>query len=325
MADTLDVHWAGGGKTVAFTGRLEGLTVFDVLQYLGLLKKTGKLTITCIESSGVFRFRNGEVVSAASDSVRNAVGNILIKHAHLTEDALRIALELQHLSPQWKRLGVILMEQGFVTPGIICQAIREQIEQVLLEVMTWETGFFRFESTETAGDDVVSGIDPEHLVHGEPFQDVHQENTWREPLKEKEIEAELDRVFHWMNHAKERSHPRVPLRFTVEFTLGGTMHQGACLNLSQGGIFIATERPPAPGTVVLLDFAPPELARPVSTPARVAWVRDEGNNRDAVAGMGVQFLDPDPYMTGLIGSVVDRLRQQASPSPDSSPLLPPSR
>ena len=325
MADTLDVHRASGGKAVAFTGRLEGLTVFDILQYLGFLKKTGKLTITRLGSSGVFRFRSGEVVSAASDSVRNAVGNILIKHAHLSEDTLRIALELQHLSPQWKRLGVILVEQGFVTPEIIYQAIRDQIERVLLEVMTWETGFFRFESMETTEEDVISGIDPELLVHGELFQDVHQENTWREPLKEKEIEAELDRVFRWMNHVEGRSHPRAPLRFTVEFTLGGTMHQGACLNLSQGGMFIATERPPAPGTAVLLDFAPSELARPLSTPARVAWVRDEWNNRDGVAGMGVQFLDPDPSMTGLIGGVVARLRQQASPSPDSSPLLPPSR
>ncbi len=88
-------------------------------------------------------------------------------------------------------------------------------------------------------------------------------------------------------------------------------------------MFIATECPPATGTEVLLDFAPPILARPVSTPARVAWVRGERSKPDTVIGMGVQFLDPDPSMAGLIGSLVDRLYQQASP--DSSRLLPPSR
>ncbi len=202
---------------MAFTGRLEGLTVFDILQYLGLLKKSGKLTLTRLGSSGVFVFRDGEVVSAASDSVQNALGNILIKHGDLTEDALRIALELQHLSPQWKRLGTILVEQGLVTPGGLYQAIRSQIERVLIELMTWDAGFFRFENMETTGEDsLVAGIDPEHLVHSEIFHNIHKEDTWKEPLQEIEIETELDRVFQWMNRTNQRSHPRVPVRFTVE-------------------------------------------------------------------------------------------------------------
>ncbi|MFQ5802645.1 MAG: DUF4388 domain-containing protein [Candidatus Methylomirabilales bacterium] len=309
---------------MAFTGRLEGLTVFDIIQYLGLLKKSGKLTLTRLGSSGVFLFRSGEVVSAASDSVQNALGNILIKHEYLTEDALRIALELQHLSPQWKRLGTILVEQGFVTPGVLYEVIRNQIEQVLLELMNWDAGFFRFENMEITGEDsLVAGIDPEHLVHGELFQNVQKEEPWKEPLKEIEIETELARVFQWMNHTDQRSHPRVPVLFTVEVKQAETVHHGTCLNLSQGGMFIATEYLPATGTEVLLDFAPPVLARPVSTPARVAWVLGERNKKDTVTGMGVQFLDPEPSMAGLIGGVVDRLDQQASP--DSSQLLPPSR
>jgi hypothetical protein len=306
-----------GGKTLAFTGRLEGLTVFDILQYLGLLKKSGKLTLTRLGSSGVFLFRDGEVISAACDSVQNALGNILIKDEYLTEDALRIALELQHLSPQWKRLGTILVEQGFVAPGVLYQAIRNQTEQVLIELMTWDAGFFRFENMETTGEDsIVAGIDPEHLIHGELFQNVHKEDAWKEPLKQKEIEAELDRVFQWMNHTNQRSHPRVPVRFTVEVKQAETVHHGACLNL-------ATECPPATGTEILLDFAPPILVRPVSTPARVAWVRGGGRKTDTVTGMGVQFLNPEPYMVGVIGSVIDRLHQQAST--DSSRLFPPSR
>jgi uncharacterized protein (TIGR02266 family) len=309
---------------LAFTGRLEGLTVFDILQYLGLLKKSGKLTLTRLGSSGVFVFRNGEVVSAACDSVQNALGNILIKDEYLTEDALRIALELQHLSPQWKRLGTILVEQGFVTPEVLYQAVRNQIEQVLLELMIWDAGFFRFENMEITGEDSgVAGIDPEHLVHGEVFQNVRKEDAWKEPLKEKEIEAELDRVFQWMNYTNQRSHHRVPVRFTVEVKQAETVNHGACLNLSQGGMFIATECPPATGTEILLDFAPPILVRPVSTPARVAWVRGGGSKPDTITGMGVQFLDLEPYMAGVIGSVIDRLHQQASA--DSLRLLPPSR
>ena len=307
---------------MAFTGRLEGLTVFDVLQYLGLLKKSGKLTLTRVGSSGVLLFRNGEVISATSDAVQNALGNILIKHEYLTEEALEIALELQHLSPQWKRLGTILVEQGFVTPYVLSQAIRNQIEQVLLDVMTWNTGFFRFEDMETtSGEDHIVGLDP---VHGEPFKNIHGEDVWKEPLQEEEIETELDRVFHWMNHTTVRSHTRMPVRFTVEVTQSETISHGTCLNMSQGGMFIAIECPPSPGTEVLLEFAPPLLARPLATTARVAWIRRGESQSVGVAGMGVQFLDPEPSMAGLIGNVTDQLHQQIFPSPDSSELLPPS-
>ena len=308
---------------MAFTGRLEGLTVFDILQYLGLLKKSGKLTLTRVGSSGVLLFRNGEVISAASDGVQNALGNILIKHEYLTEDALEIALELQHLSPQWKRLGTILVEQGFVTPHVLSQAIRNQIEQVLLDVMTWNTGFFRFEEEmeTTSEEDHIVGLDP---VHGESGKNVLGEDVWKEPLQEEEIETELDRVFHWMNHTTVRSHTRTPVRFTVEVTQNETISHGTCLNLSQGGMFIEIECPPSPGTEVLLEFAPPLLARPIATTARVAWIRGGESQPVAVAGMGVQFLNPEPSMASLIGNVTTQLHPQIFPSPDSSQLFPPS-
>ncbi|MFQ5988963.1 MAG: PilZ domain-containing protein, partial [Candidatus Methylomirabilales bacterium] len=173
----------------------------------------------------------------------------------------------------------------------------------------------------TSEEDLIVGLDP---VHGEPLKNIHGEDVWKEPLREKEIETELDRVFHWMNHPTGRSHTRVPVRFTVEVAQNETIHHGTCLNLSQGGMFIAIECPPPPGAEVLLEFAPPLLACPMATTARVAWVRGGGSQSVAVAGMGVQFLDPEPSMAGLIGSVVDRLSQQISPSPDSAQVLPPS-
>ncbi|MFQ5657098.1 MAG: DUF4388 domain-containing protein [Candidatus Methylomirabilales bacterium] len=305
-----------------FTGRLEGLTVPDILQILGLLKKTGKLTLTRMGSSGVILFRNGEVILATSNSARNSLGNTLIKKEYLTEDALKTALEIQHTLPRWKRLGAILVEQGFVSPAVLDQAIQQHIEQVILEFMEWDTGFFRFEGLEIGNDDISMGIDPEDLVRGELFMKAHDEEAWEEPLKG--FEEELEAIFEKMNRTERQSHPRAPVRFTVEYSQAGRMSHGTCLNLSQGGMFIATDRPPAPETEIYLHFAPPTLYRPFSSPARVVWTCPGGENHRATTGMGVQFLGVNPTEAALIGTVVDHLRGQAS-SPDSPRSFPSSQ
>jgi hypothetical protein len=182
-------------KTLAFTGRLEGLAIPDILQILGLLKKTGKLTLTRLGSSGVILFRNGEVIFAASNSVRNLLGNALIKENSVTENALNAALEVQHLAPQWKRLGGILVEKGILARHVVSQAIQHQIEQVLLEFLTWETGFFRFESMEIVSEDDLMqvGKDLQYLLHEALFKRIYGEETWREVLQG--FEKELEEVF----------------------------------------------------------------------------------------------------------------------------------
>jgi hypothetical protein len=157
---------------VAFIGRLD-LTVPDILQILSLSKKTGKLRLSRLGNMGEIVFKNGKVVYAVSDSTRNTLGNILINQKHLNEKALMAALEVQHLSPDNKRLGAILVEKGVITPAVLQEAIRHQIEQVLSEFLTWESGFFRFDHVEIQTDDAImidandflakAGFSPEHL------------------------------------------------------------------------------------------------------------------------------------------------------------------
>ncbi len=86
-------------------------------------------------------------------------------------------------------------------------------------------------------------------------------------------------------------------------------------------MFIATERPAPPGAEVMLHFALHGLPYPLWVLARVAWTCEAGTEGAAVSGMGVQFLDPKSSEAALIGAVVDRLRGEPSPAPDSSPSL----
>ncbi len=131
-------------------------------------------------------------------------------------------------------------------------------------------------------------------------------------------------VRQWVSDAKRRVHPRVPVQFGVEYTHAGRASHGTWFNLSQGGMFIATERPPPWGTEVSLHFTPPGLTQPLSIRARVAWMCTE-EGASAVTGMGLQFVEPKQSDTAVIASIIDRLRSQASRPSDSSWGFPHSR
>ncbi len=77
--------------------------------------------------------------------------------------------------------------------------------------------------------------------------------------------------------------------------------------------------PPTPGVVTLLCFELHETSHMLLIPAQVVWVEIWPG---VITGIGVNFLALNPSEAVLIGTVVDRLLGEASPSPDSS--LPPS-
>ena len=132
-------------------------------------------------------------------------------------------------------------------------------------------------------------------------------------------------VRQWVSQPKPRVHERAPVRFGVDYTRSGTTGHGTCLNLSQGGMFIATEPPPPPGEEYLLHFTPPGLTHSLSIPARVAWTCIGESESGAITGMGVQFLEPKPSEAAVLDRIVDRLRTEASSLPDSLRFPPPPR
>ncbi len=130
---------------MSLVGRLEDLSLPDILQLIALSKRTGKLTLSRREGTGVIVCRGGKIIYAASDSVRDTLGNILVSQNLLSEAELLTALEAQHQSPDAKRLGGILVDMGYVDREKLEHAIREQFEKVIAELLAWKTGYFRFE------------------------------------------------------------------------------------------------------------------------------------------------------------------------------------
>ena len=101
-----------------------------------------------------------------------------------------------------------------------------------------------------------------------------------------------------------RAFERVPLKVEVNLRSEDTFFTGFSENISEGGLFVATEAPCAVGTrlklgLSLMGGAPEEL------PVVVRWVRPAGAAGGLPAGMGVQFEGLTPEKQAELQHFID--------------------
>lgn len=105
--------------------------------------------------------------------------------------------------------------------------------------------------------------------------------------EEEEIRlAGLGQLLAGDNYAGDdlRHMPRLPFPKVVSFTQPGGFETGTIKNMSGAGIAIATPRPPAIGTRIIVRIQDAASGGEFFFPCRVVWSR-----RGTLAGMGVKF------------------------------------
>ena len=148
---------------MSLAGRLEEIELAELLHFLALNNRTGKVTLSRRDAHGVVVLRLGRIVYAASSSIRETFGNILVCRGLASPEALAGALEHQHLVADGRKLGDILVEAGAISGDQLQLALRQQAGLVVQELCRWRSGYFRFDvaPVASAGD---IGVDTEELV-----------------------------------------------------------------------------------------------------------------------------------------------------------------
>jgi hypothetical protein len=159
---------------MSLIGRLEDLALPDIFQIISLSKKTGTLVVRSRKGTGMVVFKNGQVIQAANDSIRDSLGNILVSQGMLDEASLSRALDLQRREAADTPLGMILVQTGAVSAQTLETVVRKQIEEIIYDLLSWDEGFFNFELGEIASKDKIeidtqefllkSGISAEYLL-----------------------------------------------------------------------------------------------------------------------------------------------------------------
>ena len=153
---------------MALAGKLEDVQPAEILHFLAMSEKTGKLSFTTGTREGLIVFRSGKIIYAASSSVRETFGSIALSLGMVQRLQLEEALLLQHRSGEEKRLGEILVEMEAMSKADLQQVLHHQVIQVLREMFGWKRGFFRFRNLEIEASGEVE-VDARDLVVGTPI------------------------------------------------------------------------------------------------------------------------------------------------------------
>src|SRR5256712_5411471 len=99
---------------MAIKGSLKEASLPDVLQLLALGQKTGCLSIADRSNFGYIFFDKGRICYASIVNRRDRLGDILVKHARITDEQLAAAVHKQETA-RGKKLGEILVGMGVIT------------------------------------------------------------------------------------------------------------------------------------------------------------------------------------------------------------------
>lgn len=126
-------------------GPLKELGIHDVFQLLDLSRKSGVLRVHSEErnNEGAVYFDSGAVVAATMKSNPHLLGTLLANSGKVTPDDLTRATTMQRNGDK-RRVGEILVANGVVAARDVERYMRQQIETVVFDLMSWSEGFFSF-------------------------------------------------------------------------------------------------------------------------------------------------------------------------------------
>ena len=155
-------------------GRLEDFNPGELIQVVGLLGKSGRLQVERADREGMIVFRGGRIIYAASSSVRENLGSLLLSRNLISEGELLQALEAKDKDSTTRRLGNVLVEMGVLSQAMLEEVIREQFSRIISGFIHWDSGSFDFECLEFADHGevevdaeeflVVSGMESTHVL-----------------------------------------------------------------------------------------------------------------------------------------------------------------
>lgn len=125
-------------------GTLKDFALPDILQLIGIQRKTGILSMENDQDTVTVQFFQGQVVGADTRlrTLEDLLGSVLVRTGKITEAQLREVLALQKQTLQ--RLGYILVKSGMLSEDELKEALRIQVNQIVYRLFRWRDGRYEF-------------------------------------------------------------------------------------------------------------------------------------------------------------------------------------
>jgi hypothetical protein len=129
---------------MALEGTIKDFGLADILQLIGIQRKTGVLTLDGEDDTVTVKFLDGHVVGADTrrTNLEDLLGSVLVRTGRITEAQLQETLRIQKSTLQ--RLGYILVKQRFISEEDLVEALRIQVTQIVYRLFRWRDGKYQF-------------------------------------------------------------------------------------------------------------------------------------------------------------------------------------
>ena len=127
------------------TGNIREVPLPDILQDLQQGRATGALVVRRSGAEKCIYVKNGQIVFATSTDMHDRLGEMLVKAGLLSREHLEAARTLYRKNAGIKKLGAILVENGFVSPRDLFTGLKTQVKDILCSLFLWEDAEYRFE------------------------------------------------------------------------------------------------------------------------------------------------------------------------------------
>ncbi len=128
---------------MSLNGKLEDVSLADVMQFVHLGRRTGTLSLTRGTQEAEIGFHRGQIVSASAPGSKR-LGDLLTAKHLVDPQTMTEMVRLQTSEQPRRSLGQVLMSSGTLEFDDIRKVIEEQIEGSIYELVTWTSGSFEF-------------------------------------------------------------------------------------------------------------------------------------------------------------------------------------
>jgi len=128
------------GKSV-LSGDLSSIGLADIFTLLGMAKKSGVLRLTRGAETRTLHWEAGEIVFARSNSVRDSLGNFLVRKGIITPE--QNAVSASKIDEN-TRHGKVLVRMGFISADQLLWAVKQQVLEIVYSLFHWRSGLFEF-------------------------------------------------------------------------------------------------------------------------------------------------------------------------------------
>lgn len=128
----------------ALQGNIGRFTLPEIFQLIANGGKTGTLGIQKDDDIIMIYFKKGKIIYAYGPRESLHLGQLLKDKRRITANQLDDAVNTQANEASSKRLGRILIEKGYIDRADLEKAIKEQVEELIYSLLSWETGTFKF-------------------------------------------------------------------------------------------------------------------------------------------------------------------------------------